>query len=162
MNLEQAGLLAARINAGIDDLCEQVQVVGSIRRKRSVVHDIDMIVIPKQLLGAWEQIAHRLHTRLKMTKIRKGPELMSYKVEGHNFHVDIYLANKKTWGILQLIRTGSTQHNIKMCMRAKTLGMMLSAADGVIKDGQVIASRTEEEIFAALAMPFVPPEKREV
>jgi len=38
---------------------------------------------------------------------------------------------------------------------------MLSAKQGVIKDGQVIASRTEEEIFKALDMNYVPPEDRE-
>jgi DNA polymerase/3'-5' exonuclease PolX len=42
------------------------------------------------------------------------------------------------------------------------MNMMLSAKKGVIKNGKVIASRTEEEIFQALGMDFVEPEKREV
>jgi len=39
---------------------------------------------------------------------------------------------------------------------------MLSAKRGVIKDGKVIASRTEEDIFKALELDFIEPEKREV
>jgi DNA polymerase (family 10) len=162
MRLEQADLLAAKVVVAIDELCEKIQVVGSLRRRRSVVHDIDLVVIPKQLLGAWQLIANRLHARLKMQKVKMGPKLMTYKFEGRTFTVDVYRATRKTWGVLQLIRTGSTQHNIKMCNHARSLGMMLSAADGVIKDGEVIASRTEEDIFEALNMPFVEPEKREV
>jgi DNA polymerase/3'-5' exonuclease PolX len=42
------------------------------------------------------------------------------------------------------------------------MGLMLSAAQGVIKDGKVIASRTEEEIFAALGLGYVEPKDREV
>jgi DNA polymerase/3'-5' exonuclease PolX len=42
------------------------------------------------------------------------------------------------------------------------MNMMLSAKEGVIKKGKVIASTTEEEIFKALGMDFVEPEKREV
>jgi len=78
-----------------------------------------------------------------------------------DLQVDIYRATPKTWGVLTLIRTGSTQHNIKLCSWAKSMGLMLSAKDGVIKDGQVIASRTEEEIFKALCLEYVAPEQRE-
>jgi len=53
------------------------------------------------------------------------------------------------------------ERDIALCSRAQHIGMMLSAAKGVIKDGKVIASRTEEEIFKALNMDFVEPEKRE-
>jgi DNA polymerase (family 10) len=76
--------------------------------------------------------------------------------------VDIYRARPETWGVLLLIRTGSIEHNIKLCSRARAMNMMLSAKKGVIKDGKVVASRTEEEIFKALEMDFVEPEKREV
>jgi DNA polymerase (family 10) len=56
---------------------------------------------------------------------------------------------------------GSIEHNIKLCSRARAMGMMLSAAQGVIKEGKVIASRTEEEIFKALELEYIRPEDRE-
>jgi DNA polymerase (family 10) len=96
-----------------------------------------------------------------------GPELIRMYVPFANspdgqVQVDFYAATEKTWGVLLLIRTGSTQHNIKLCSWAKSMGLMLSAKDGVIKNGKVIASQTEEDIFKALCMEYVPPEKREL
>ena len=58
-----------------------------------------------------------------------------------------------------LICTGSAEHNIKLSKRALSMGMKLSHK-GLIKDGKVVAS-TEEEIFTALDLPYVPPEERE-
>jgi len=40
--------------------------------------------------------------------------------------------------------------------------MMLSAKEGVVKEGKIIACRSEEEIFKALDMEFVNPEEREI
>jgi len=42
------------------------------------------------------------------------------------------------------------------------MGMMLSAKRGVIKDGNVVACETEEDIFRALSMRYIPPERREI
>jgi hypothetical protein len=41
-------------------------------------------------------------------------------------------------------------------------GRQRQPSRGLEKDGKVIAARTEEEIFAALKMPYIPPEEREV
>ena len=165
MKLEEAGVLADKVIHCIEDLCERIQVVGSIRRKRPEVHDVDIVLIPKPqppfFAFTWDAVATKLQKQLNMKLIRKGRELMSLGFQDVDLPVDIYKARPETWGTLLLIRTGSVDHNVMMCSRAQKMGMMLSASDGVIKDGKVIASRTEEEIFKALEMDFVPPEKRE-
>lgn len=165
VKLEEAQEHANRLLFVIADLCEKVEVVGSIRRKRPEVHDIDVIVIPKFdkpfYSLAWDHIATRLKKELNMQVIRKGPSLMTLGFGEVDLPVDIYRAQPGTWGVLLLIRTGSTQHNIMLCSKAQQMGMKLSAKEGVIKNGKVIASRTEQEIFTALDMKFVPPEERE-
>lgn len=167
MNLEEAGILADRIVHCIQGLCDygKIQVVGSIRRKRPEVHDIDIVLIPQSWM--WTVIIQRLKNEMYATVVKggqPGQQLATLKIPTGkgSAQVDIYKARPKTWGVLLLIRTGSTQHNIAMCSRAQQMGMMLSAKDGVIKDGKVIASRSEEEIFKALKMDFVPPEEREI
>jgi DNA polymerase (family 10) len=60
-----------------------------------------------------------------------------------------------------LIRTGSKEHNIKLCQHAIDKGMKLSSEKGLMKDGKVIASKTEEEIFQGLGMDYVKPEERD-
>ena len=166
MKLEEASALANQIVHSIWHLCdpEHIMVVGSIRRKRPEVADIDIVLIPQAWM--WNTIVQTLKTNWLAQVVEAGQELARLKVPtgatSEPVQVDIYRARPETWGVLLLIRTGSMQHNIKLCSLARQKGMMLSAAKGVIKDGKVIASRTEEEIFKALEMDFVEPEKREV
>jgi DNA polymerase (family 10) len=164
MKFEEAAVLADRIVHCIEHLCDKVQVVGSIRRKRSEVHDIDIVLIPQAWM--WNTIAQILKNNMMADIVKAGPELVTLKIPtqalAETVQVDIYKARPETWGVLLLIRTGSKEHNIKLCSRAKSMGLMLSAAQGVIKDGKVIASRTEEEIFAALGLAYVEPKDREV
>lgn len=166
MKLEEASALADQIVDTIKHLCdpEHIMVVGSIRRKSPEVHDIDIVLIPQSWM--WNTIIQTIKTNWLAQVVEAGQELARLMVStgatSEPVQVDIYRARPETWGVLLLIRTGSIHHNIKLCSRAKSMGMMLSAAKGVIKDGKVIASRTEEEIFKALEMDFVEPEKREV
>ena len=75
---------------------------------------------------------------------------------------DVYRARPETWGVILLIRTGSKEHNVKLCTLARSKGLMLSASQGVIENHNIVACRTEEGIFSALSMKFVEPKDREV
>lgn len=173
MKLEEAQKHAHTIVELIRDLCDKIEIVGSIRRRKSEVNDADIIAIPKTKKymrvfeeyessdGSWKAIEKRL-IQHGLHKIRAGDELLAFGLEHVDFPIDIYRARPETWGTLLLIRTGSARHNIILCSTAQHMGLALSAAQGVIKDGKVIASRTEEEIFEALGLDYVPPEKREV
>jgi DNA polymerase (family 10) len=77
--------------------------------------------------------------------------------------VDLYRAEPETWGILLLVRTGSKEHNVKLCNLAISKGLRLKYSVGLTDQrGLVVAGRTEEEVFAALGLPFIPPSEREV
>ncbi len=169
MKLAEAEKYAEQILTCIGPLVSRAAVVGSVRRRRPQVRDIDLVVIPKQLQvgvfnvdpdSSWNSIYNRLISRLKMKKIKKGPELMTLGFPNVDLTVDIYRARPETWGVLLLIRTGSIDHNIKLCSRAKRRGMMLSAKRGLIKDGNVVANKEEQDIFQALDMRYIPPERR--
>jgi len=109
-----------------------------------------------------EPIVNLLKKQLNMTIVRAGQQLVTLGFNEVDLPVDIYCAHPESWGVLLLIRTGSKEHNIMMCSRARDMGMMLSAKAGVIRGCRVIASKTETDIFKALNMEFVEPENREV
>jgi len=155
MRLKNAEALAAKVLAVIGPYCERVQVAGSVRRKRPEVHDIDIVLIPKPL-----HLASIVKALDPEKALLQGPKLTRLLVEG--VQVDLYVATPETWGAILLIRTGSPEHNIRLCSIARSRGVKLSAAQGVIKEGRVVASRTEEDIFQALGLDYVPPESREV
>lgn len=160
MDLKQAEDLGKQIiSVLLTRHVEKAEIAGSVRRRRPQVNDLDIVVIPKTWM--WASIPTALK-HLDLEFVRGKNEQFTFIHEKDCFTVDIYRATPQTWGTLLLIRTGSKMHNIKLCMRARELGLMLSAKSGVLHDGVIIASRTEEEMFKALQMDYVPPEHREV
>jgi DNA polymerase (family 10) len=181
LKLEDAEREAAWVISKFDHLCENVMVVGSLRRQRPEVNDIDIVVIPRCPPGQnWDEIAKALNRAMGMVQVKKGPKLMTFahysdapglvmRPRDPEYTVDIYHATPETWGILILVRTGSKEHNVKLCNLALSKGMKLSAAEGILKPLEsfpsmmkIIASKTEEEIFAALGLPYIEPKDREV
>ena len=179
MRLEEAEVLAQKVIEVLTPLCDRVEVAGSIRRKKPQVNDIDIVAIPRPKKGprvsafgplavyevgdVWSRLMPEALAKepLKLIRLQAGPELMRFTSD-NGLQVDVYRARPETWGIMLLVRTGSKEHNVKLCILAHEKGMMLSAKEGVFKDGKVIASRTEEEIFAALELDYVEPRDREV
>lgn len=182
MQLAEAEKYAAIVIPAIAPYVSRYEVVGSIRRRRETVNDIDLIAIP-HLLGftddqAWNKIPHVLNQRLNAAVERRGKELIRILMPNcletpaknsnpfvdyrHSVQVDLYRARPETWGILELVRTGSKEHNVELCAHALKHQMMLSAARGILKGGVVIASKTELDIFQALGLPYVEPKDREV
>jgi DNA polymerase/3'-5' exonuclease PolX len=154
MELKQAQKFANQIVEQISPFCERITVAGSIRRKKPQVRDVDIVLIPKPLL--WSRIISTLQGKMDAKVLKCGEKVAQLTIKGVN--VDLYSATPETWEPLLLIRTGSAEHNIKLSMRARKLGMKLSHR-GLAKDGKIIAV-TEKGIFEALGMEYVPPEER--
>lgn len=160
MELAKAREIADGVVKKLAPFCQRIEIAGSIRRQRPFVHDIDLVLIPShqgQLLAALQSLG----------KITMGGQKL-IRVDLPGIMLDIYVAEPRTWATLLLIRTGSKAHNIRLCARAKSKGMVLHAdGSGLYAltdcEGNVsrIAGDTEESIFAELGLPYLPPEKRE-
>lgn len=182
MRLVEAWPLAQKVCVALAPFCERVEVAGSVRRGKAEVGDVDIVAIPKAvempggLFGCmpydadhvWKDLIPIALLKAGFTDEAMGPELLRFSRQSDAFQVDVYRARAETWGVILLIRTGSKEHNVKLCALAKSKGLMLSASRGVIRwnsppePEEVIASRTEEEIFKALGLAFVEPKNREV
>jgi DNA polymerase (family 10) len=76
--------------------------------------------------------------------------------------VDLRVVAPEQLGAARLYFTGSKGHNIKLRQRALSRGWLLNEyALSETATGKVIASETEEAIYAALGLPFIPPVLRE-
>lgn len=189
MSLSAAEKLAGRIAAEVGQFCEHCEVVGSVRRRRAVVGDLDFAVLLKP--GAEREF--RVRALANSQAIREGDEVLSVRLK-NGVQVEFYFARRGggdllrrqpgTLGLVRLIRTGSREHNIKLCAQAKKLGLHLNPNFGVFGPrgwkpnlpaeirhslvaqqrgtAECLAAETEEEIFAVLKVPFVAPELREV
>jgi DNA polymerase/3'-5' exonuclease PolX len=155
MEYAVAKSLAEEVIQRLKPFCSRIEIAGSIRREKPLCRDIDIVLIPAnqgQLAVALMELGQ---------KIKSGPAIHSRIFRGQQ--VDVYIANEKTWPTILLIRTGSKEHNIKLCSRAKVLALKLHAdGSGITLDngepwGEI---RTESDVFAALQLPYVEPQKR--
>ena len=135
-----------------------IEPVGSLRRGCESCGDIDILAAgaPPSLMDTF--IAHRLVERV----LAHGDTKSSVLVEG-GFQVDLRLVAFDSRGAAMQYFTGSKAHNIVLRDRAIGLGLKLNEY-GVFRvaDDQRIAGATEEEVYAALGLPWIPPELREM
>lgn len=175
MNLATAIPLAERIKAQLAPMCERIEIAGSIRRRRENVNDIDFVILPKP--GQLDAIKARCEQRC--TVVKDGEQNYIVRMPygerrgvADGFQIDIFIARPAVkdllqtvpgnWGTLLLCRTGSTAHNIFLVEHAKRLGLTWNPYKGVEDaDGYVLASESELEIFQALGLEFIEPERRE-
>ena len=155
MQLEKAQALANEIVTLLKPHCDQIQVAGSIRRRKLIVNDIDFVLIPKDRF-ALDSIIMRLG-KVSMSGLKLSRVNMDDGAQ-----LDIYYATPETFFTLLLIRTGSVQSNIRLCKLAKKRGWHLAASgDGLFNDrGERVAGDSERSIYQALGLPWQDPWER--
>ncbi|MER8117164.1 DNA polymerase/3'-5' exonuclease PolX [Streptomyces sp. NPDC094031] len=138
--------------------CRRCAYAGSLRRMRETVGDLDILVAARksgpfmaalcELPGTAEVIARGT----KKTSVRTGKGLQ----------VDLRVLPPDSWGAGLQYFTGSKAHNIRTRTIAVHRGLKLSEY-GVFdaESGESVASRTEEEVYARLGLPWIVPTLRE-
>jgi DNA polymerase (family 10) len=160
--LEQARAVARRVTDTIAPHCSRVEIAGSIRRGRPVVHDVDLVVIPidhsKTRLAADFLALHRGERTWSVN----GGKVWKFVIEG--VPIDVYFATAETWALKLLVRTGSAKHNQLLAVRAQKLRMKFRADGAGIerRDGSLIPIHQEADVFEALQLPYREPAAREV
>ncbi|MBA7566112.1 DNA polymerase/3'-5' exonuclease PolX [subsurface metagenome] len=152
--LERAEKVAAEVIKRLSPYCMWITVAGSIRRRKSWVNDIDFVLIPQDM---W-----KLHHEISGLGQIKMSGLKIMRVIAGDIQLDFYIADETTWATLLLIRTGSKEHNIRLCGLAKKKGWHLKASgDGLFDEfGERIAGDSEESIYRALDLPYQEPWER--
>jgi len=142
---------------------ERVTPAGSLRRGRETAGDLDLLVtgpacVQEHTDAAVEYVAAYpgIHD---MTA--KGENKVSFHL-GNGLQVDVRLLPSHCYGAALQYFTGSKAHNVVLRQRALKMGYTLNEwALSRLEDESVVASATEEEIYAALEMDWMPPEMRE-
>jgi DNA polymerase (family 10) len=134
----------------------QVAVAGSCRRRKETCGDLDVLATcsdsgpPMNCLAAHplvESVLQRGETKQRV-RLKTGMEL------------DLRVVPEESFGAAMQYFTGSKEHNVVVRQRAKDLGLKLNEY-GVFRDDVQVAGRTEEEVYAAVGLPWFPPELRE-
>jgi DNA polymerase (family 10) len=135
---------------------EGVTPAGSLRRGRETVGDLDLLVTGYDHAGIADHFAKFPGVAQLLAK---GEDKVSVKLQ-NDLQVDIRLLDLESYGAALQYFTGSKEHNVALRERAKKRGWKLSEY-GLFRGEEVLARRTEEEIYAKLDLQWIPPELRE-
>jgi DNA polymerase (family 10) len=128
---------------------------GSLRRRKPTVGDLDIVVLTDKS----EKVTEKIVKMKFVNKILgKGKEKATI-ITKQGLQIDFRFFNEDGFGSGLLYFTGSKQYNISLREIAMKKGLKLNEY-GLFKGSEKIAGRTEKEVFEALGLKFVPPEKR--
>ncbi|MFD8861393.1 DNA polymerase/3'-5' exonuclease PolX [Streptomyces vinaceus] len=138
--------------------CVRCTYAGSLRRMRETIGDVDVLVAAEKsapfmtALAELPLVADVIAHGAKKTSVRTGTGLQ----------VDLRVLPPASWGAGLQYFTGSKAHNIRTRALAVRQGLKLSEY-GLFdaESGKSLASETEEEVYARLGLPWIPPALRE-
>jgi len=135
---------------------DQVIVAGSYRRHKETVGDLDILVSASNSGPVMEAFTHYDEVRDVLAKgTTRSTVLLRSGVQ-----VDLRVVAKTSFGAALYYFTGSKAHNIAVRRRAQQRKLKINEY-GVFSGEQQIAGRTEESVFDAIGLPYIPPELRE-
>ena len=135
---------------------KKIDVAGSYRRGRETVGDLDFLVSASDGAAVMKAFTSmKSIQRVLAQGETKGSVLLEQGIQA-----DLRLVPEESFGAALHYFTGSKAHNIATRRRAQQLGLKQNEY-GIFRDEKPVAGATEEEVFAAINLPWIPPELRE-
>ena len=134
----------------------QTVIAGSIRRRRETIGDADLLVVSSTARRVMDFLVNMPEVvAVHGTGTTKGSVRLDVGMD-----LDVRVIPTDSFGAALAYFTGSKTHNVALRRRAQDRGLKLNEY-GVFRGRRRIAGRTEEEVYAALELPYIPPELRE-
>lgn len=162
-------------------VCERIQIAGSLRRKKSMVGDIELLFVPKigerqvDLLGTEKyDMADAMINDLEMNDVLdKRPNVRGHFTWGQKnklaihvksqIPVDFFSTDLDCWANALVVRTGGKDSNLLITTTAQRLGYTFHAyGSGFthLRTGEFHRTKSEADVFEFLGLPFLAPEQR--
>jgi DNA polymerase (family 10) len=134
----------------------EVCVTGSYRRMRETVGDLDVLAVAADAATVME----RFTAYPDVAQILSSGSTRSTVILRSGLQVDLRVVPPQSWGAALQYFTGSKAHNIVVRRMAQEQGLKLNEY-GVFRGEARVAGETEESVYAAVGLPWIPPELRE-
>jgi DNA polymerase (family X) len=148
---------AARLTGALASRAGRVAYAGSLRRMRETIGDIDILATAENdekadaIMAAFRKLGSEV--------LLSGPTKTTIRM-AKGLQADLRVVRPEAWGAALQYFTGSQAHNVAVRAIAVRQGLKLSEY-GLFRGDELIVSQTEEEVYAALGMDWVPPPMRE-
>jgi DNA polymerase (family 10) len=134
----------------------QVCTCGSYRRMRETIGDLDIVVTARDA----GPVMQRFTGYAEVGQVLSSGPTRSTVILTSGLQVDLRVVPDQSWGAALQYFTGSKAHNIVVRRMAQEKGLKLNEY-GVFRGETRIAGDTEEAVYAAVGLPWMPPELRE-
>jgi DNA polymerase (family 10) len=135
---------------------QRAEIAGSYRRRRDTVGDLDILVTCHR--GTPVVPAFVGYPEVEQV-LAEGPTRASVRLRS-GLQVDLRVLAEASFGAGLYYFTGSKPHNIAVRRLGQQRGLRINEY-GVWRGTRRVAGRTEKEVFAAVGLPWIPPELRE-
>jgi len=175
--LPVAERLAAKIAMAIGPDCvAQIEVAGSVRRRRPKVGDIELLAVPNpkaDLFGrplADTLLDDRLDQLVREGRLKpgrcNGRKQKAYEVGAWpGLTLELYLCDRDCWGVHLAIRTGPADFSRRLVTPVDRGGLLpagMAIANGfkLFREGHFVPTPTEGMFFEALGLDWIDPVER--
>ena len=151
---------AERIVAALRELdgVADAAYAGSLRRFAETIGDVDVLVAADDA----DPVTSAFLEHSEVDRLIGSGGTKSSVVTRDGLQVDLRVVPPESFGAALVYFTGSKAHNIRLRQRALERGWTLNEyALATQDDDEVVAAATEEEVYAALELPWIAPERRE-
>ncbi len=133
----------------------RIAVAGSLRRRKETIGDVDILAVADSddIMGVFTGM-----DRVEKILVQ-GDTKSSVRLQG-GLQVDLRIVGAGSFGSALQYFTGSRDHNIAMRQRAIRQGYKLNEY-GLFDGDRQVAGETEEAVYGALGLAWIPPELRE-
>jgi len=156
--IETAYPLAERIVRALRERSarDRAEIAGSFRRRRETVGDLDILVTSDES----EKVFDAFSALPEIGEVKMRGPTKETCVLTNGLQVDLRVVEPKEFGAALLYFTGSKDHNVHLRTIAKDRGLKINEY-GIFRGDERLGGATEEEVYAALGLAWVPPELRE-
>lgn len=133
------------------------EAAGSLRRMRATVGDLDLLAAATDSGPVMEVFAHNP----QVLRVLGHGETKSSVEYSNGMRAQLWVHPPERFGTALQYATGSKDHNVRLRELALKQGLSLSDQSFLREDGSEILCATEEEVYARLGLPWIPPELRE-
>jgi DNA polymerase/3'-5' exonuclease PolX len=183
--LAVARLVATDLRAHLGWACDRLEVAGSIRRGKPMVGDIELVAIGRVTTeedGLWGGLRRVEHLPVAIdaliaqgvlaphpTDPKRGPRYSKLVLAATGMQLDLFSPPAASFGLILLIRTGPADYSQRLVTIMKRGRHPHHVAGGELHEGTacwggtsciVVPTLDELDVYAALGLPFVPPEDR--
>lgn len=150
--------LAEEVKARVQQsgLVQRCEIAGSIRRRKEVVKDVDMIATSDH---AGELMDYFTTLPFVADIIAKGDTKSTVRLK-NGINMDLRVVVDREYPYVLNHFTGSKEHNTAIRHRAKAMGIKVNEY-GLFREEKLIECNSEADIYKVLGLDYIPPEIRE-